>query len=397
MKKTLLAIAVALASVGAHAASLLSPAAHDQVPTKLVAAPASKALAATLDRTPVAVSHALDAQFAVDASPHVYSAESREFWSDVSETELRAGVKIAVSAPGALVRFSPQGGSRAALDPAGVLLRANGTTTSAANAGAAIADAKALRAAGMPVTDGTLVLRLGNDSTNGEMEIAAPHAQGRYVVHVFEPNSALVLNLAADRDTVLLGAPITFHVAAPGGTLRLASGLVTAPDGYSSDLHFTRNADGSFSASFAPDAAHGVGPQLWEAHAFTAVQSGQLSVLRDAKTAFAVSAPNARFAGSASIARDGAGLRVALDVDTAAASRFQVSAVLYGTGTDGALHPAALAQSAAWLERNAPVNLSFDAAQLGALHAPFELRDLRLVDQATMLVIERRERGLVVD
>ena len=31
-----------------------------------------------------------------------------------------------------------------------------------------------------------------------------------------------------------------------GSALRLASGLVTAPDGYSADLHFTRNADGSF-------------------------------------------------------------------------------------------------------------------------------------------------------
>src|SRR5262249_17868338 len=136
------------------------------------------------------------------------------------------------------------------------------------------------------------------------------------------------------------------------------------------------------------------GPQLWEAHAFTASQAGRLTVLRDATTAFAVVAPSARFGGGASVTQDAAGVHVALAVDTAAPSRYQVSAVLYGTGAAGALHPAAMAQSAAWIEHGGTLSLGFDAASLGGLHAPFELRDLRLANQADMGTIERRERGL---
>jgi hypothetical protein len=390
-----------LAASAAQAASLLAPGAQDQVPSRL--AVQAKALPSTaLDRTPVHVSHALDGTQALDVAPKAFVAQSREFWSEVGETELRAGVKVTTTAPGALIRLSPQGGSTAALDPAGVLVRANGRTLSANEASSAVADAKSLRSAGMVVTDGTLAFRLAAASGSGEVEIAAAHAQGRYLVHVFEPDSTLVLSLAADRDTTLAGSAITFRAALTDGNaaraLRLASGLVTAPDGYSADLHFTRNGDGSFSATFTPDAAHSDGPQLWEAHAFTATMAGALTVLRDAKTAFAVSEASARFGGDASITRDASGLRVALGVTTANASRYQVSAVLYGTGADGALRPAALAQSATWLAASGgTVELGFDAETLGMLRAPFELRDLRLVDQANMGVIERRERALLID
>ena len=80
------------------------------------------------------------------------------------------------------------------------------------------------------------------------------------------------------------------------------------------------------------------------------------------------------------------------------ASRYQASAVLYGTGADGQLHPAAIAQSAAWLERGkTSLNLRYDASSLAtALGAPWELRDLRLVNQADMGLLERRERALVL-
>jgi len=400
MNFSLLAASVLFAG-SAQATALLAPGAQDQVPATL-AAPRAKAMPAALDRKPVSVSQPLDGKASLDAAPAPYVAQSREFWSDVGETELRAGVKFTTTAPGALVRLSPHGGTGAALDPAGVLVRANGKTLSANDASTAVADAKALRSAGMAVPDGTLVLRLAATGASGEVEIAAPHAQGRYLVHVFEPASTLVLALSADRDTVLAGTAIAFVARLADGAnpraLKLASGLVTAPDGYSADLAFTRHADGSYRATFTPDAAHSTGPALWEAHVFSATQAGTATVLRDAKTAFAVSEPSARFGGAAQVSSDATGMHVALDVSTATASRYQVSGVLYGTGADGALHAASLAQSAAWLGAgNAHITLGFDAASLTDLHAPFELRDLRLLDQATMAVIERRARGMRID
>jgi len=396
MNKTISALALSALTAAAQAASLLAPGAHDQVPAALVHTQAPGASA--LERAPVRVSHALDASAAIDTAIKPYVAQSREFWSEVDENELRAGMKFTTTAPGALVRLSPQGGARAALDPAGVLIRSGGKSLRAdANA---IADTRALRAAGMDVTDGTLAMRLSPVAGRGQLEIAAPHAHGRYLVHVFDPNSAVVLAFAADRDTVLVGSTVTFHAAIDGRDLKHASGLVTAPDGFSADLKFSRNADGSFSARFTPDAAHAIGPQLWEAHVFTATNDGKLGVLRDAKTAFAVSAPIAHLAGAAESHSDASGVHATFDIEAGAASRFQITGVLYGTASDGALRPIALAQSAAWLDAgNGGIGLGFDADIVAAsgLHAPFEVRDLRLVDQATMSLIERRERGLVVN
>jgi hypothetical protein len=398
--RTIALCAVATSAATAAPVSLLAPGARDQVPMSLVAAAQTKSLVAmTLDHAPVRVSHALDSEKALDAAPKPFVAQSREFWTDVGESELRAGIKLTTSAPGALIRLSPQGGTAARLDPAGVLIRSNGRSLTANAASAAVADAKALRSAGMDVPDGSLAFRLAATTGSGEMEIVAPHAQGRYLVHVFEPDSSLVLSLSADRDTTLVGGTIRFHAALATGALALASGIVTAPDGYSANLHFTRSGDGSFSAAFTPDAAHSVGPQLWEAHAFTATRLGALSVLRDGKTAFAVSAPTARFGGDAQIASDATGMHVALGITAASASRYQVSGALYGTGADGVLHPVALAQSAAWLTAGSnQMELGFDTPSVnaGGLHAPFELRDLRLVDQANMSVIERRERALAI-
>jgi hypothetical protein len=396
MNKYISALALSVLSAAAQAASLLAPGAHDQIPAALAHTQAPGASA--LERTPVRVSHALDASATIDLTTKPYLAQSREFWSDVGESELRGGVKFTTTAPGALIRLSPQGGAGAALDPAGVLIRSSGKNLRADEAGAA-ADTKALRAAGMDVTEGTLAMRLSPTVGQGQLEIAAPHAQGRYLVHVFDPNSAVVLGFGADHDTVLVGSTITFRAGIDGRELKHASGLVTAPDGYSADLKFSPNTDGSFSARFTPDAAHAIGPQLWEAHVFTAATVGKLGVLRDAKTAFAVSAPTARFAGAAESHSDASGVHVTFDVEAGAASRFQLSGVLYGTAGDGTMRAAALGQSAAWLEvGTGQLALSFDTDVVAAsgLRAPFEVRDLRLVDQATMGLIERREHGLVI-
>jgi hypothetical protein len=390
--RILLLAAAAPVSGATAAPALLAPGAHDQVPAVLV----RTSTPAALDRTTVHIAHALDSTLTV-AAQEPYEARSREFWTDVGAQELRNGIRLTTTAPAALIRLSPQRGATTALDPAGVLIRHGGRTLGTNQASSAVADTAALRSAGMDVPDGTVAFRLAPTLGSGQWELAAPHAQGRYLVHVLDAGSAVELRFAADRDTVLVGSPVTFRAALPGSDLQHASGLVTAPDGYTADLTFERSADGSFSARFTPAAAHTIGPQLWEAHVFTAASVQGLVVLRDAKTAFAVSAPTARFAGGAQTQIGVDGVQATFDIDAGGASRYQISAVLYGTDGDGVLRTLALGQSAAWLEAGSGrIGLSFDADLIAAsgLHAPFELRDLRLLDQANMSVIERRERAL---
>ncbi len=403
MRLKLLALATlsvfASAAPARETALHLAPAARGDQAVAALRAPAAPLATADLDRTPVAMAWKLDPKEKLDAAPAPFVRESREYWSDVGEAQLRAGVKLATTSPEALIRLSPHGGNDAALDPSGVLLRYAGQQHTAAEAARQVADATALRAAGMDVPSGTVVMKLKREAGASGIELAAPNARGRYLVHVYEPQSDFVLRLQAEHDNLVAGESQRLVVSLDGASrqrrLDLVEGVLSAPDGHTQALRFTRQSDGRYVASVTPDAAHAGGPGLWEAHAFASgTQRGQ-GVLRDAKTAFAVAQPTARFDGALQ-REDGAALALRIGVEVAAASRYQVSGVVYGSAADGSLQPLAMAQSAAWLEPGqASVRLQVDDASLRAsgLAAPFELRDLRLTNQADLSLIERRALG----
>lgn len=395
-------VAGILLALGASHASagelrLSAAGANDQVPRKLVAAPAKAA--ADLDRKPAALSWALEADAKLDPTPVPFVRESREYWLDASEAQLRAGVRLPTTANEALVRISPHGGNGAALDADGLVVRANGRSYAGREATQSVADADALRSAGMDVPAGTVIAKLAPIVGSGEIELAAPAATGRYLVHVYEPASTQVFTLGAVRDTVVAGDAITIKANFAGAAPKNASGVLSAPDGHTQNVDFRFAEDGSLVATIVPDAAHAGGPALWEVHAFAQGDMGKQRVLRDARTAFAVTAPTARFNGRVDASNGRAGFAFKVGIEAASASRYQASGVLYGRADNGEAKPAAYAQSAAWIEAgDGAIVLTFDAAALaaGKLTGPYELRDLRLVNQADMSVIERREKALVV-
>ena len=387
-------------ALGADTLRLLARSAGDQIPSALRTPAHGQLATAQLDRTTVTTSWALDATQALDARPQPYASESREYWIDASETDLQRGLPLALSAPGAVIRISPHGGkSTAAIATADVQLGVAGRRLDNATAIRSLASEDELRAAGMDAPQGSVALRLTDAVPAGQLQLTLPTARGNYLVHVYEPASAVLLTLGAERDSILGSEPLRIRASLAGATLERIGGLISAPDGASQDIAFARQSDGSYLANVTPDIAHAAGPGLWEVHAF-ALAGGKLAIPRDGRTAFAVSIPVARLDGTvtrnAAVGKRELSLRIG--VDTAMASRYQASAVLYGTGADGQLHPAAIAQSAAWLERGkGSLELRYDAASLAtALGSPWELRDLRLVNQADMGVLERRERALVL-
>lgn len=381
---------------------LLPAAAQDQLAAPLRAPADGQLATADLDRTPVAVSWALDPDDALDARPQPHVQESREYWLDASEAELQRGVTLALSAPGAVIRLSPHAGNHGArLERRDVVVRAPGPHLHADVPVQALADEDALREAGMDVPAGSVALRLAESYAGNRVELSVPAARGAWLVHVYEPNSKIVLSLRTERAGIAGGDALRVHAEFPAGvTSSGISGLVSAPDGYSQPLEFVRGSDGRYSAEVTPDIAHAGARGLWEVHAYAQVTSPD--VPRDARTAFHVALPVARLDGRvervASPTR-AKPLALRIGVEAVAASRYQLSGVLYGRAADGSQRPAAIAQSAAWLDAgNGTVELAFDAASLAAagLRAPWELRDLRLVNQADLGLIERRERALML-
>ncbi|MEO8011878.1 MAG: DUF4785 domain-containing protein, partial [Dokdonella sp.] len=290
-----LLVCASLAHAAPESLALLSATASDQVPHRLQPMSVAQSGATTLERTPSAMSWSIDAATALDGAPTPFVQESREYWINASARDLQRGVNLSTSAAGAIVRLSPVAGNADLLDPSSISIRANGRAFTSAEAIRSAANADDLRAAGMDVPQRSVVIRLDERVGAGHIELVAAAASGDYLIHVFEPASPIVLALVADRDNVIAGDSIRF-IANATGTTRIESlqGLVSAPDGHTQSIDFTRQVDGSFVASVSLAAEHAGGHGLWEVHAFGNASNDTFTVQRDARNAFAVSVATAR-------------------------------------------------------------------------------------------------------
>jgi hypothetical protein len=389
--KTLLATFVAAAlATPLHAATLRAAGPADLVSARTVALPAP---AAAIERKPVAFGWALDPGAEVAAvAPFV--AQSREWWTEVDATQLRKGVQIDTTAPGAVLRLSPIG-KAPAIAPASLQLVRDGKAIAPAAAFAQRADAAQLQAAGFDAGAGAAVAQVSPALGSGRFQLQLASAQGRYLLHVFEPRSDTVLVAGAGRQQVLAGQGI--EVAArleSGGKARAGTqlgGILVSPSGRTVPLVFVPSRDGGARAAARVPADAMSEPGLWEAQVFAEGTDGTLRLQRDGRTAFAVAQPTARLAGSYRF--DRAGFGFALPVVVGSPGRYEVAGTLFATGSDGVSRPVAQAASAAWLEPGQrQLVLAFDRTHVPLGYgAPYELRQLTLKDQARMGVLETRE------
>lgn len=401
-------LGAASAFAGGERLDLPQASVRDQVPERLYADARAALPGLEPSREALRFAWALEERTALDLVPQPFVQFSREYWQDLTAAELATGVALDLSAPAALLRLSPRRDGRAVkpLTAADIELRRHGERLANGLAIEAVADAPQLRAAGASFPDGTLAFRLNPSIGSQGLELAIPAAGNDYLLHVFEPNSPLLLRLSTDRDTVVHGAE--FHVYArletsdgrPVPTDAMA-GLLSSPDGSLVTLDFRPGADGGFVARVRHDATLGRGPGLWEVHATATGSLERAAVRRDARSAIASSLPTARLSGAIqqAQARDGA-VELSFGVEVVAEGRYELRGVLFGTAADGQLKPFAVAHSADWLRAGQnELVLAFGPELFAAardLGAPFVLRDLRLMNQGTLELIERREHGPVL-
>ncbi len=406
----LLAICTALpAFAGTHV--LLPAQSGDMLPSTLlaraVAARPDPAIASAppmhVERRPVSISWALPHDATLQSLPQPFTRSSREYWIDVSASELQQGIRLPLSAPGAIIRLSPSDPVGGHLQPGNVRLQLGHQSLTLDRAASTLADAQSLQAAGMDVPLASTVLKLRPELGSGLATLQAPTASGRYVVHVFEPQSPFTVTARADRDDLLLGGDVHVRVAMQEADkdtpLVAVGGFLRAPDGSTTLLDYQRQDDGSFTTDARPGNIPAT-PGLWEVHSFTAgTDAAGNEVRRDTTTVFAAAVPTARFSGIAETAKAGdRGIDIALGVIAQSASRFAASAVLYGRAADGLMVPAAFAQSAAMLRKgDGQLVLHYDRASLKGIGAPYELHDLRLQDQPALGLVERRALAMRFD
>jgi len=349
---------------------------------------------------PLAHAQAIAADTVLAPRPRPHRAESREYWFAASADELRAGVELPTTAEGAIVRLQPldlESRAAAGLDPTAlVLVDAKGAEHGAIESMALLASADQLRDADVGLAPGTTAFALAPALGHGAfvLRTEAVPAAPRYLVHVAERTSELALVVHGDHDAALWGDTISVDVELDAAELVGATGSVRDPWGNERTLELERHGD-ALRGSFVVDEQRPPQGALWTVEIDARVRTDDgLLARRSGRTAFGYAVPSAGFVGELSIETGSrGGLEVTLPLEIAALGRYGVGGTLWGRDARGTLRPVALAQSAAWLEPGTDaLTLVFDdavIAQAGVL-GPYELRDLRLVDQGRFAVLHRQ-------
>ena len=257
---------------------------------------------------------------------------------------------------------------------------------------------------------GTVMVQLSPEASGARVELAHPasiDATATYQVHVEEGPEAVALELSTERlehfhgDTLRVLAVARDGNGAPLPLQQLEGAVITSEDG-EIPLEFQPERDGSWSARHTLDVLQVEEPGPWfvRLRAFGTSATGR-PFERWATTAFGVAVPTAGFSGGVTVASGDVSAEMVFDVEVASAGRYAVQGLVYGTDpTTGELRPASRFESAAWLAPGAGSNpqaslgADIDFCHLANLAPPFEIHDLRLVDQSRMTVVQRRAVAL---
>jgi len=359
---------------------------------------------ANLSREAVDFSYRLDPAQSIAFAQPTFVQQSQQYWLDVTAGQLAQGVELPISAPGAVVRISPLSAqattfttqaiadaksAAAVIDIGSVQISQQGRSHSATAAIETFANAEQLRAAGLDFSEQTVAFKLDDRFEKGQVTLQVNALAGvtaKYIVNVFEPHSSQILELKAPQRQVMFGEAGRIElrgVGISGLSADEISGYLQSPDGLRTKVLSFQQRDGIVEGYFSTTDLGNDAQGLWEVQTFLQRDNGPEKLLRDAKTAIAITAPTARVSGAISATTN----RYKIGVEAIAPGRYEIRAILFASDTQNQLVPAMALHSARWLDPGeATISLSFDSAQLSAagLGAPFELRHLEMKDQSRM-------------
>ena len=139
---------------------------------------------------------------------------------------------------------------------------------------------------------------------------------------------------------------------------------------------------------------------LWEVELDITGSLGGMAVRRNVRTAFGVGIATARLNGQVSVNNgDDKTPRIVLGVQVGTPARYEARGVLYGTNEHGELQAFSVLDSAAVLQAGTsnlawPIDLNMAAE--AKLEAPFAVRDVMLINQDNMQVMQRMAMGFAI-
>lgn len=345
--------------------------------------------------------------------PPPYIAKGKQYWLEAGPFALMEGIPLRLSAPGAVVTLSPKAATPGAFPKAlqieDLLLKdASGVSYQGVDAVELGVTTDELQPGDLPFLPGTTIFKMRPELGAGTVELrvgdAARLPEGNVLITVLEPKSDIALTLQSKSDVYLKGQTASFTARWEGSVIPQGSviqGELRSPTGKKLPVELVANPDGSFTGGLTLNEEVAKPGALWELTIHAQAQGPQGMTTRSVKTAFAYSLGTAAFEPTANLPTWPSlePLRIRFGLNVGSAGRYAVTGVLYGTSESGEMVPFMVSQAAVTVEAGKQeIELVFENALENSqgLRAPFEIRDLRLLDQTRLGLLHRQARGLVL-
>ena len=323
---------------------------------------------------------------------------SNEYWFEVSGSDLKTGVSVDLSDPGALIRFSPVGSVRAALDISKLAFFRNNQK---------LPFAIESMASGSEMPEETLlgdsnIIQLSEVAGSGRLTLKSAqtlYAKDRYLVYVKEVNSSKKLRMSAPRLHMLAGETFAFKAAVTdelfGEDEAELEGVtyhsyLMSPTGKIIYTTMKMGVEDSWIVEL-PSKLTSVAPgELYELYieASRAEQNGMLR--RKGKLAAAIARPTASLENLRPVFTITRGVAATITLNVVHEGRYEARGTIYGTDDAGKLRSVMRSHSAYWLKPGLQdIDLMFDTDALlnSGLKAPYKLMSFQLLDQSQLAVL----------
>ncbi|MDP7591686.1 MAG: DUF4785 family protein [Litorilituus sp.] len=325
-----------------------------------------------------------------------YSSVSDEYWFEVTGAQLKKGIAVSISEPGALIRLSGKSGtdkglvSQNTIDPNSVqLFKNNKKLTSAFSQKVT---AQQLATANIFPNSSALKLdsRLGTGNFILKVDQNITERQ-RFLVNVKEKNARHKLNLSIKKQSYLLGQDIYFSSAIKGknqfALKAKQKASIKLPSGKMVPVTFAKKGK-HFKVQLPEVDSSTKRGQLYELYIEASTVVNNIQVKRNAKVAFAVSAPTAKLHGKLVHKSNGANL----NLEVASEGRYELSGLIYGMNNQGRHVPFMMSRSAYFLPPgNHKLLLHYDKKIIksSGLKPPYLVKNLQLVDQSRLALLQQ--------
>lgn len=349
-----------------------------------------------IEKQPVHFSQAVKMSASELQTDYGYKSVSDEYWIEVDGRSLNKGIGLNLLQTEALIRLSAKQSlgnklpDNHAIDPQSLELIKDKKLIKKAFSQKVTQEQMATAS----ILANSSAVKVASSAGTGKFQLRVGQAldpSQKYIVNVKEKNSVYRQSLSTNQQDYLAGSEAQFSATLAKSDKPLTNvshhTFLKAPNGEMTQVQYALDGD-HYRISLPQNMTDNARGQLYELHVQSQGMSGGNEVIRHGKIAFAVAQPTAR------MTIEGASFqRASVNLEVASEGRYAISGMIYGQDKSGQAQPIMQSSSAYYLSPGQQkVDLQFDQNILNAsnLSKPYVLRDVKLMDQSRLSVLQRQ-------